>query len=301
MSACRSRSTSLHLQAARNAAPSRPARLPGAGSVRNAQADRRGPATHSDPPAGPAKEALRLLDEEPALDEGLLKLGRWISTYYCAPLGETLRAMTPLAGDIRRGQDLFADAIRARRRAPVAPDRDRAGRSGRGDSAPAGRPPALGVLSGAESPQGRRRAAIARKEGLRRSRKTSPPSAILCEPPPRGCAWSSSRARDGQNSQAGARAARLSRTASRPAQSRRRSKKRCRRPARRPARWPAGNWRGSPWSRCRASLRPPRAPHTLNPHQQEAFDAIRAALEPRANSKRFCSKASPDPARPKCT
>ena len=61
-------------------------------------------ATHSQPPAAPAKEALRLLDEEPALDESLLDLGRWISTYYCAPLGETLRAMTPLAADVRRGR-----------------------------------------------------------------------------------------------------------------------------------------------------------------------------------------------------
>jgi primosomal protein N' (replication factor Y) len=61
-------------------------------------------ATHSHAPTGPTKEALRLLDEEPALDEGLLDLGRWISTYYCAPLGDTLRAMTPLAADIRRGR-----------------------------------------------------------------------------------------------------------------------------------------------------------------------------------------------------
>ena len=38
------------------------------------------------------------------MDEGLLDLGRWISTYYCAPLGDTLRAMTPLAADIRRGR-----------------------------------------------------------------------------------------------------------------------------------------------------------------------------------------------------
>jgi primosomal protein N' (replication factor Y) len=61
-------------------------------------------AIHSQPPPGPTKEALRLLDEEPALDESLLHLGQWISTYYCAPLGETLRAMTPLASDIRRGR-----------------------------------------------------------------------------------------------------------------------------------------------------------------------------------------------------
>ena len=60
--------------------------------------------THSRPPDVPAKDALRLLDEEPALDETLLNLGRWISNYYCAPLGETLRAMTPLASDVRHGK-----------------------------------------------------------------------------------------------------------------------------------------------------------------------------------------------------
>jgi ABC-type transporter Mla maintaining outer membrane lipid asymmetry ATPase subunit MlaF len=57
--------------------------------------------THDEPPSSGAREALRLLDEEPALDAELLKLGRWISAYYCAPLGETLRAMTPLSGDVR--------------------------------------------------------------------------------------------------------------------------------------------------------------------------------------------------------
>src|SRR5579863_9224344 len=60
--------------------------------------------THEDPPASPPREAFRLLDEEPALDAGLLKLGRWISEYYCAPLGETLRAMTPLSSDVRRSK-----------------------------------------------------------------------------------------------------------------------------------------------------------------------------------------------------
>jgi primosomal protein N' (replication factor Y) len=60
--------------------------------------------THNEKPPGSTREILRLLDEEPALDEELLKLGRWISDYYCAPLGETLRAMTPLTGDIRLGK-----------------------------------------------------------------------------------------------------------------------------------------------------------------------------------------------------
>jgi primosomal protein N' (replication factor Y) len=60
--------------------------------------------THDEAPSTEPREALKLLDEEPVLDPGLLKLGRWISEYYCAPLGETLRAMTPLAADIRHGK-----------------------------------------------------------------------------------------------------------------------------------------------------------------------------------------------------
>jgi primosomal protein N' (replication factor Y) len=60
--------------------------------------------THSERPQSPPRELLRLLDEEPALNDELLKLGNWISSYYCAPLGEVLRAMTPLAGDLRRGK-----------------------------------------------------------------------------------------------------------------------------------------------------------------------------------------------------
>jgi primosomal protein N' (replication factor Y) len=60
--------------------------------------------THDDPPPGAVKEILRLLDEEPVLDADLLKLGQWVAEYYCAPLGETLRAMTPLSGEMRRGK-----------------------------------------------------------------------------------------------------------------------------------------------------------------------------------------------------
>ena len=60
--------------------------------------------THNDPPPGTMRDVLRLLDEEPAFDAALLRLGHWISEYYCAPLGETLRAMAPLSGEVRRGK-----------------------------------------------------------------------------------------------------------------------------------------------------------------------------------------------------
>jgi primosomal protein N' (replication factor Y) len=59
---------------------------------------------HDDAPEVATREALRLLDAEPVLDAGLLALGRWIAGYYCAPLGEVLRGMLPLAAEIRRGK-----------------------------------------------------------------------------------------------------------------------------------------------------------------------------------------------------
>ena len=50
------------------------------------------------------REAFRLIDNEPVLSDELLALGRWISGYYCTPLGEVLRSMLPLANDIRSGK-----------------------------------------------------------------------------------------------------------------------------------------------------------------------------------------------------
>jgi primosomal protein N' (replication factor Y) len=57
---------------------------------------------HNIPPGVETREALRLLDPEPVYDDELLALARWVADYYCAPLGEVLRSMAPLAGDIRR-------------------------------------------------------------------------------------------------------------------------------------------------------------------------------------------------------
>ncbi len=53
-------------------------------------------------PGGSLRDALRLVDEEPVLDAELLSLGRWIAQYYCSPLGEVLRSMTPLSGEVRK-------------------------------------------------------------------------------------------------------------------------------------------------------------------------------------------------------
>jgi primosomal protein N' (replication factor Y) len=59
---------------------------------------------HDERPGVPTREALRLIDSEPVLSEELLALGRWIAGYYCAPLGDVLRGMLPLASEIRRGK-----------------------------------------------------------------------------------------------------------------------------------------------------------------------------------------------------
>jgi len=59
---------------------------------------------HDDPPSMAAREALRLIDAAPVLDAELLAFGRWIAAYYCAPLGDVLRGMLPLASEIRRGK-----------------------------------------------------------------------------------------------------------------------------------------------------------------------------------------------------
>jgi len=58
-------------------------------------------AVHDQPPDVPVKDALRLLDEQPVLECEMIALGRWAAAYYCAPLGEVLRSMTPLTGELR--------------------------------------------------------------------------------------------------------------------------------------------------------------------------------------------------------
>ena len=59
---------------------------------------------HDDRPDVATRDALRLIDTAPVLDAELLALGRWIAAYYCAPLGDVLRGMLPLASDMRQGK-----------------------------------------------------------------------------------------------------------------------------------------------------------------------------------------------------
>ena len=61
-----------------------------------------------------------VLDEEPLLSESLLALAEWMAKYYLAPLGEVLRGMLPLMGEVRRtvyyritdlGRDVLANRV----------------------------------------------------------------------------------------------------------------------------------------------------------------------------------------------
>jgi len=59
--------------------------------------------THDEPPvSGKTRELMKLVDETPVLDERMIRLGAWIAQYYCAPLGEVLRGMAPLTGEVRQ-------------------------------------------------------------------------------------------------------------------------------------------------------------------------------------------------------
>jgi primosomal protein N' (replication factor Y) len=73
------------------------------------------------------KEIAELLDSVPALSSKLIDLGNWISRYYVAPLGETLRAMLPPLAELRQhreykitslGRKLFEELSE---RGPAAP------------------------------------------------------------------------------------------------------------------------------------------------------------------------------------
>ncbi len=58
------------------------------------------------PPGVTARAIARVLDDEPALGTELLELGKWISDYYIAPIGEVYRAMLPLRAETRRARSI---------------------------------------------------------------------------------------------------------------------------------------------------------------------------------------------------
>jgi primosomal protein N' (replication factor Y) len=61
-------------------------------------------AMHDNPPSMQAKTVIQVLDTEPVLDEGLIRLGQWIAQYYLAPIGDVFRSMLPLAAEIKKAR-----------------------------------------------------------------------------------------------------------------------------------------------------------------------------------------------------
>ena len=57
---------------------------------------------HDRAPKVTTKTVLQVLDDTPALSAELLRLGKWISEYYLAPVGEVFRSMLPLNAEFRR-------------------------------------------------------------------------------------------------------------------------------------------------------------------------------------------------------
>jgi primosomal protein N' (replication factor Y) len=57
---------------------------------------------HDRTPRVETKNVLRALDSEAALDDCLIRLGRWIASYYLAPIGEVFRTMLPLSAEFKR-------------------------------------------------------------------------------------------------------------------------------------------------------------------------------------------------------
>ena len=56
--------------------------------------------------AGKIREVAQVLDPEPALSPALLELGRWLASYYVAPIGEVMRAMLPPAIEVRQQREV---------------------------------------------------------------------------------------------------------------------------------------------------------------------------------------------------
>jgi primosomal protein N' (replication factor Y) len=57
---------------------------------------------HDRAPTVATKEIIAVLDQNPVLDDQLLKLGRWVADYYLAPVGEVFRTMLPLGAEFKR-------------------------------------------------------------------------------------------------------------------------------------------------------------------------------------------------------
>jgi primosomal protein N' (replication factor Y) len=57
---------------------------------------------HDDEPPVKTKPVQQVVDTSPLLSDHLLELGRWIASYYIAPIGEVYRSMLPLLAEVKK-------------------------------------------------------------------------------------------------------------------------------------------------------------------------------------------------------
>src|SRR5215472_10585541 len=65
------------------------------------------------------REIAEVLDPIPALPPKLAELGRWVSDYYVAPIGEVFRAMLPPQVDLRHEREFLMNDVGRSRRAEL--------------------------------------------------------------------------------------------------------------------------------------------------------------------------------------
>jgi primosomal protein N' (replication factor Y) (superfamily II helicase) len=133
------------------------------------------------PPETKLREVQKCLDLVPALTPRLLELGRWIASYYVAPIGEVYRAMLPPATELRSQQFVtLTDAGRAATATLFANDLTNAPREGTAFVVPQN-PAASGILTSAIDPKNsaKRSSSAALFEKLRDAKTPLPLQAAI--------------------------------------------------------------------------------------------------------------------------
>src|SRR5579885_1570998 len=57
---------------------------------------------HRQEPKVQTRNVASVLDVVPVMDAALIRLGKWIASYYLAPIGEVFRTMLPLSAEFKR-------------------------------------------------------------------------------------------------------------------------------------------------------------------------------------------------------
>jgi primosomal protein N' (replication factor Y) (superfamily II helicase) len=121
-------------------------------------------------PIKPIKEIAELIDPLAALPAKLLELGDWISHYYLAPIGETLRAMLPPEVEVRHDREYrLTDAGRDYLKQLILTGATNAATNAESNESAA--PPEIELLRHFESEQSSQRTTTSSRQSLPASQK----------------------------------------------------------------------------------------------------------------------------------